>query len=276
MNNRRGCLVIMLCALPFLGKGQLLNSFKWTRDTVDVRWTSVVSEIRQGTIWYGKSTYNQKSFDLRLELLDTSRFIFSRKYYNSNERESVTVGIITSSQDMIFDGTSVIIGHNGDTLCYSNYSGGQRTGVYHCIFMENHDTFQIQGHFSRGLFEGPYQLYINGRLRAKGNYENASKTGTWTYYSNNGVIMAQGSYCKERYLDSFLRKSLVFENAYYEKFQRQCRKGKWRIYDKKGELSRTEFYKKGFLTRVKFKSELRGIPQEEDYSYLEVMTQYVY
>ena len=43
-------------------------------------------------------------------------------------------------------------------------------------------------------FEGETKITLNGQIRAKGMYDNGSRSGVWTYYHNAGNVQGQGPY----------------------------------------------------------------------------------
>lgn len=58
--------------------------------------------------------------------------------------------------------------------------------------------------YDNGLLHGKVELfYVNGNPKVTGQFENGNKIGKWTYFTDKGMILSEGSYDSNKPIDTW-------------------------------------------------------------------------
>ena len=82
---------------------------------------------------------------------------------------------------------------NGLLIEEGEFVNGLKNGVWITNSRKSMLTRKLNYH--NGLLHGKVELfYINGKPKLTGQFENGSKIGKWTYYTDKGKVLAEGFY----------------------------------------------------------------------------------
>ncbi|MFD2244958.1 toxin-antitoxin system YwqK family antitoxin [Pontibacter ruber] len=119
--------------------------------------------------------------------------------------------------------------------------------------------FRINRFDKEGQFHGKWKVYINNGtiLVRQGRFRHGKEVGKWRYYYQDGQRLMEEKYKPRK---NYIQVKRYHENGQLAK-EGQARMiesgnilryfwfGEWKVYDKSGQFSHTEYYEQGNLVK---------------------------
>jgi antitoxin component YwqK of YwqJK toxin-antitoxin module len=133
--------------------------------------------------------------------------------------------------------------HGNALECY--YLNGKENGLYKRFYLNG--TLRDSGQYRDDYEDGEWKYFdISGSILKKCNYKAGKLIDTYREYYPNGKIKIEGTYrqaeglIKVRSVAAGSGKSRVYDKKIPNK---EYKTGKWKFYDSKGNVLKTEYYK---------------------------------
>ncbi len=201
------------------------GTWKWFDETETI-------VLMEGTFKHGLKNGYFKEYDKQGNLISATKYVDGEKYEKAEELAKLEV-----RTDYYPNGKIKIVGtYNADGKPEGVRREYNPEGEVVKSFIFRYGNLVGEGIFTdEGKKQGPWKEYYNdGKLRAKGSYNNNLRNGLWLYYYKNGQLEEMGKYI----------------NGLPD--------STWVWYHDNGSLLRTESYYNGLLDGVLTEYDLDG------------------